>query len=145
MKFSSATILVILILSLIILVVSKFSLKFSFELKLVLISPLSISILKSFFLSNFSDTDIVKVQIEVINSKDGTPVEKASVSLSGLNVVSVNITDSAGNTFLNFNSDDFIMDTNEGYLKPNFENSYFLKKSLTISSFFKIAFDIHHF
>ncbi len=30
-------------------------------------------------------------------------------------------------------------------LEPNFENSYFLKKSLTTSSFFKIAFDIHHF
>jgi len=55
-------------------------------------------------LSDFSDTDIIKVSIAVVNSKDGTPVEKASVALSGLNAVSLNITDREGSTFLNFNS-----------------------------------------
>jgi len=44
-------------------------------------------------------------------------VEKASVALSGLNAVSLNITAREGSTFLNFNKNDFNMDTNEGYLK----------------------------
>ncbi len=77
-------------------------------------------------LSNFSDTDIVRVQIEVVNSKDGTPVEKASVALSGLNAGSLNITDREGSTFLNFNKNDFNMDTNEGYLSLNVKATGFL-------------------
>ena len=77
-------------------------------------------------LSDFSDTDIIKVSIEVVNSKDGTPVEKASVALSGLNAVSLNITAREGSTFLNFNKNDFNMDTNEGYLKLNVRATGFL-------------------
>ena len=77
-------------------------------------------------LSNFSDTDSITVPIEVVNSKDGTPVEKASVALSGLNAVSLNVTDREGSTFLNFNKNDFNMDMNEGYLRLNVKATGFL-------------------
>ena len=77
-------------------------------------------------LSNFSDTDSITVPIEVVNSKDGTPVEKASVALSGLNAFSVNITDREGSTVLNFNKNDFNLDTNEGYLRLNVKATGFL-------------------
>ncbi len=44
--------------------------------------------------------DTIELQIEVINSEDGTPVERASVVMSGLNAAAVNLTGSNGETIL---------------------------------------------
>lgn len=60
--------------------------------------------------------EIIELAVEVINSKDGTPVEKASVALSGMSAVAINITDSRGETVLRFNKNDFKFNTQEGYL-----------------------------
>ncbi|MFH0903589.1 MAG: hypothetical protein V1854_00165 [Methanobacteriota archaeon] len=61
--------------------------------------------------------EIIELPIEVINSKDGTPVVKASVVLSGMNSVAINITDSSGDTVLKFNKSELELKTHEGYLK----------------------------
>ncbi|MDP2766492.1 MAG: hypothetical protein Q8O41_03440, partial [Candidatus Methanoperedens sp.] len=61
--------------------------------------------------------DLIELPVEVINSKDGTPVEKASVTLSGMSAAAINITDSRGDTVLKFNKSDFEFKTQEGYLK----------------------------
>ncbi len=66
-------------------------------------------------LSKFNDS--IELNVEVINSNDGTPVEKASVFLSGLDTAEISTTDKNGDTVLRFNKDDFHFDTNEGYLK----------------------------
>ena len=68
-------------------------------------------------LSDFSETDVINFSIEVLNSNDGTPVEKASVALLGLSASSINLTDKNGETLLRFHKQDFEMDANEGYLK----------------------------
>ena len=68
-------------------------------------------------LSDFSETDVINFSIEVLNSNDGTPVEKASVALLGLSASSINLTDKNGETMLRFHKQDFEMDANEGYLK----------------------------
>ncbi|MFH1323546.1 MAG: hypothetical protein ABIH80_06985, partial [Methanobacteriota archaeon] len=62
---------------------------------------------------------------EVINSKDGTPVVKASVVLSGMNSVAINITDSSGDTVLKFNKSELELKTHEGYLRLNVRASGF--------------------
>jgi len=67
-------------------------------------------------LSDFNDTDIIDVEIEVINSIDGTPVRKASSVLSGEGTSTVNITDENGVMILRFKKTDFDMETGEGYL-----------------------------
>jgi hypothetical protein len=61
--------------------------------------------------------DLIELPVEVMNSKDGTPVEKASVTLSGMSEVAINITDSRGDTVIKFNKNDFKFNTQEGYLK----------------------------
>lgn len=73
-----------------------------------------------------SDTPNITIPIEVINSKDGTPVEKASVVLFGLNATAINITNSTGETILTFNKTDFDMDASEGYLELNVKATGFL-------------------
>ncbi len=60
--------------------------------------------------------EIIELPVEVINSKDGTPVEKASVALSGMSAAAINLTDCRGDTVLKFNKSDFEFKTQEGYL-----------------------------
>ncbi len=61
--------------------------------------------------------DLIELPVEVINSKDGTPVEKASAALTGMSAVAINITDSRGDTVLKFNKGDLELTAQEGYLK----------------------------
>ncbi len=61
--------------------------------------------------------DIIELPAEVINSKDGTPVIKASAALSGMSAAAINITDSRGETVLIFNKSDLELKAQEGYLK----------------------------
>jgi hypothetical protein len=61
----------------------------------------------------------VKISVAVMNSRDGTPVNKASVALSGLKAAAVNITDNEGKALLMFNKTDFDLKGNEGYLALN--------------------------
>ena len=61
--------------------------------------------------------DIIEMPVEVINSKDGTPVIKASAALSGMSAAAINITDSRGETVLIFNKSDLELKAQEGYLK----------------------------
>ncbi len=63
--------------------------------------------------------DIIELPVEVINSKDGTPVIKASVTLSGMTAAAINITDSRGETVLIFNKSELELKSQEGYLKLN--------------------------
>lgn len=60
---------------------------------------------------------VIELPVEVINSKDGTPVVKASVALAGMSVASINLTDSRGDTVLKFNKNDLELKAQEGYLK----------------------------
>ena len=60
--------------------------------------------------------DIIELPVEVINSKDGTPVEKASVVLSGMSVATINITDRRGDTVLIFKKSEIELKLQEGYL-----------------------------
>jgi len=62
-------------------------------------------------------SDIIELPVEVINSKDGTPVVKASVSLTGMSVAAINVTDKTGDTVLKFNKSDIELKVQEGYLK----------------------------
>ena len=64
-----------------------------------------------------SSSAIIEFPIEVVNSKDGTGLEKASVVMSGLNVTAINVTGKNGGTILTINRDDIEMDTGEGYLQ----------------------------
>lgn len=61
--------------------------------------------------------DIIELPVEVINSKDGSPVEKASVALSGMSAAAVNITNKRGETVLRLNKSELKLNTQEGYLK----------------------------
>ena len=61
--------------------------------------------------------DIIELPVEVINSKDGTPVVKASVALTGMSAAAINVTDSRGDTVLKFNKNDLELTAQEGYLK----------------------------
>ncbi len=65
----------------------------------------------------FNDTDDIDISVEVIDSIEGTSVERASVALSGLGAISVNMTDDAGFTILRFKKTDFDPKTGEGYLQ----------------------------
>jgi len=60
--------------------------------------------------------EIIELAVEVINSKDGTPVEKASVTLSGMSAVAIDITDSSGDTVLRFDKNELELKTQEGYM-----------------------------
>ena len=60
--------------------------------------------------------DIIELPVEVINSKDGTPVEKATVTLSGMSAAVISITDSRGDTVLRFDKSELELNTQEGYL-----------------------------
>jgi len=60
--------------------------------------------------------EIIELRVDVINSKYGTPVEKASVALSGMSAVAINITDLSGETVLIFNKSELELKTQEGYL-----------------------------
>ncbi len=61
--------------------------------------------------------EIIELPVEVVNSKDSTPVVKASVALSGMSTAAINITDSSGDTVLKFNKNDLELKTQEGYLR----------------------------
>lgn len=61
--------------------------------------------------------DIIELPVEVINSKDGTPVVKASVALTGMSAAAINVTDSSGETMLIFKRSDLELKAQEGYLK----------------------------
>jgi hypothetical protein len=61
--------------------------------------------------------EIIDIPVEVINSKDGIPVVKASVALSGMDSVAINITDSNGTALLRFNRDGLELKAHEGYLR----------------------------
>ena len=62
-------------------------------------------------------SDIIDLTVEVINSKDGTPVVKASIALTGMSAAEINVTDSRGNATLKFNKSDLELKSHEGYLK----------------------------
>ena len=66
-------------------------------------------------LSNSSP--VIELPVEVINSKDGTPVVKASVALTGMSMAAINVTDGSGDTLLKFNKSDLELRAQEGYLK----------------------------
>jgi len=72
-----------------------------------------------------SSPGILEFPVEVVNSKDGTGLEKASVVLSGLNVTAINVTGKNGGTILWINRDDVEMDTGEGYLQLDIRASGF--------------------
>lgn len=60
---------------------------------------------------------VIELPVEVINSKDGTPVVKASVALTGMSMAAINVTDGAGETLLKFNKTELELKSQEGYLK----------------------------
>lgn len=64
-----------------------------------------------------SSPDIIELPVGVINSKDGTPVVKASVALSGMSAAAINITGSRGDTVLRLSKSDLELKAQEGYLK----------------------------
>ncbi len=68
-------------------------------------------------LSKINDSESIGFEIEVLNSKDGSPVEKARAALSGMEALAINMTGNDGKTILQFQKSDFYMDTNEGYLR----------------------------
>jgi len=81
-------------------------------------------------LSVLSDTDPILIPVEVVNSKNGNAVEKASVVLSGLAAVEINRTDSNGKTLLRFtNKSAFNLGANEGYLRLEVRASGFVDYS----------------
>jgi len=79
--------------------------------------------------------DNINLSVEVINSKDGTPVVRASVALTGMSAAAINVTDSRGNTALKFNKSELELKAQEGYLKltvraagfQEYENEYAVK------------------
>ena len=60
---------------------------------------------------------VIELPVEVINSKDGTPVAKANIALTGMSLAAINVTDSGGDTLLKFNKSDLELKAQEGYLK----------------------------
>lgn len=68
-------------------------------------------------LSEFNDTDIIDISVEVFDSKEGENMNKASVLLSGLGASAVNVTDENSHTILSLRKTDFNMKSGEGYLK----------------------------
>ncbi len=60
--------------------------------------------------------EIIDLPVEVINSKDGTAVVKASVALTGMSAAAINVTDSNGNAVLKINKNDIELKLQEGYL-----------------------------
>jgi len=64
-----------------------------------------------------ASSDIIELPVDVINSKDGSPVVKASVVLSGLNIVALNISNINGTALLRFNKNDLELKAYEGYLR----------------------------
>ncbi len=91
--------------------------------------PMHANIISSnlIILEKFSDNDTIEIPIEIINSNQGLPVEKASVALSGLNAASVNLTNNKGRTVLKFKKGDFDLDANEGYLRLDARATGFLE------------------
>jgi hypothetical protein len=65
----------------------------------------------------FNDTEDINMEVEVIDTIEGTSVEKASVALSGLGAICVNMTDNDGYTILRFKRNDFDLKAGEGYLQ----------------------------
>ena len=61
--------------------------------------------------------EIIELPVEVINSNDGTPVIRASVSLFGMSAAGINVTDTEGNTVLRINKSELELKMQEGYLK----------------------------
>jgi len=59
---------------------------------------------------------VIELPVEVINSKDGTPVAKANIALTGMSLAAINVTDSRGHTQLKFNKSDLELKAQEGYL-----------------------------
>jgi hypothetical protein len=80
-------------------------------------------------------SNIIELPVEVINSKDGTPVVKASVALTGMSAAAINVTDSRGDTTLKFNKSDLELKAQEGYMTltvraagfREYENEFALK------------------
>lgn len=72
---------------------------------------------KSTNLIVLSTSSDIEIPVEVVNSRDGMPVYKASAVLSGLNATAINITDNDGKTILKFNKSDFDLKAGEGYLR----------------------------
>ncbi len=68
-------------------------------------------------LSEFNDTDIIDISVEVFDSKEGEHMSKASVLLSGLGATAINVTDENSHTILRFRKADFNMKSGEGYLR----------------------------
>ncbi len=69
--------------------------------------------------------EIIEIPVEVISSKDGMPVIKASVAFSGMDSVALNITDGNGTALLRFNKDDLELKAHEGYLRLDVRASGF--------------------
>jgi hypothetical protein len=61
--------------------------------------------------------EIIELPVEVINSEDGTPVVKASVALSGMDAVVINMTDINGSALLRFSKGELELKRQEGYMK----------------------------
>lgn len=78
--------------------------------------PMHANIKAGSFILLSESPEIIEVPVEVINSKDGTPVEKASVTLSGMSAIAIDITDSNGDAVLKFNKNDLELKAQEGYL-----------------------------
>ncbi|VVB93433.1 Uncharacterised protein [uncultured archaeon] len=76
-------------------------------------------------LSKIDDNESIEFEIEVLNSKDGSPVEKARAALSGMEALAINMTGNDGMTILRFQKSDFYMDTNEVYLRLEVKASGF--------------------
>ena len=69
-------------------------------------------------LSELSDTDPILIPVEVMGGRNGVAVEKASVVLSGPDIVEINRTNSNGMSILKFNNKSSInFGANEGYLR----------------------------
>lgn len=67
-------------------------------------------------LSAYNDLDIIEVKVDVINSYDGTPINKATVTLYGLGAGNSSLTNNKGEAVLVFHKKDFNFDASEGYL-----------------------------
>jgi len=65
----------------------------------------------------FNGSEYINVEVEVIDTIEGTSVEKASVALSGLGAISVNMTDNDGYTILRLKRTDLDLKAGEGYLQ----------------------------
>lgn len=68
-------------------------------------------------LSAFNETDDIYMSVEVIDSTDGTYINKARVVLSGHGAAVINITNNEGYAVLRSKKTDFDLETGEGYLR----------------------------